>query len=177
MKILLHSRSMQNTYTTLRLLLNKLTADHSAFIYELVNTEGWIKFIGDRNVTDHESAKAYIQKILDNSNVTYWVVCTKEAQTPTGIITFIKRDYLTYPDIGFAFLPVHSGKGYAYEAAKTVLSDALANNGNTRVLATTVPGNTQSIRLLEKLGFELEEEIEQEGEMLLVYATPLSGER
>lgn len=163
---------MNNTYITARLHLQPLSAADAAFIYELVNTEGWIKFIGDRNVISVKDANAYIQKILNNSNVTYWVVRDKNEQTPMGIITFIKREYLSYPDIGFAFLPIYCGKGYAYEAAKTILDEARAADGNVRVLATTVPDNTRSIQLLWQLGLRLEEEILHEGERLLVYATP-----
>src|SRR5664279_3267525 len=157
---------MQTTYVTSRLFLSPLSADDAAFICELVNTEGWLRFIGDRKVTDHESAVAYIQKIMDNANVIYWVVRIKDVQKPIGVITLIKRDYLDFPDIGFAFLPAHAGKGYAYEAVKTVL-DSL--NSNPTILAITVQDNTRSIQLLEKLGFNLDKEVEQEGGTLLVY--------
>jgi len=163
---------MKNTYVTARLHLQPMSVADAAFIYALVNTEGWIKYIGNRNVTSVEDADSYIRKILNNSNVTYWVVRSKNEQTPMGIITFIKREYLSYPDIGFAFLPLYSGKGYAYEAAKTILDEAITADGNLRVLATTVPDNTRSIQLLWQLGLRLEEEILHEGEKLLVYATP-----
>src|SRR5215218_9705823 len=90
---------------TERLLIIPLATSDDSFILELVNTEGWISFIGNRNITSQVEAKAYIQKILENSNCSYWVVKLKEQQQSIGIITYIKRDYLEHHDIGFAFLP------------------------------------------------------------------------
>jgi RimJ/RimL family protein N-acetyltransferase len=39
------------------------------------------------------------------------------------------------------------------------------------LLAITIPGNIDSIKLLTKLGFELEKETETNGEKLLVYGS------
>ncbi len=47
---------MQDTITSKRLTLSKLTLADSRFIYELVNTPDWIRFIGDRNVKTNEDA-------------------------------------------------------------------------------------------------------------------------
>ena len=161
---------MQNNYTTQRLSLDKLTLNDAEFILELVNTPGWLQFIGDRNIHSVADATAYIQKIIDNANISYWVVRQKEDQTATGVITFIKRDYLDYHDIGFAFLPAYAGQGYAAEAAFAVLQDAVSDPAHTYVLATTIKENTSSIKLLQKLGLRYREEVTSEGELLHVYA-------
>src|ERR1700712_4843826 len=95
---------MQNNYYTKRLILNELSLNDKAFITELLNTPEWIKFIGDRNIRTKENAREYIQKIMVNPNIKYWVVKLQDEKTSIGIITFIKRDYLEYNDIGFAFL-------------------------------------------------------------------------
>jgi RimJ/RimL family protein N-acetyltransferase len=134
-----------------------------------VNTEEWIKFIGERNIKTADAAKAYIQKLINNPNINYWVVKLQD-ETPVGVITFIKRDYLEHHDIGFAFLPGHAKKGYAYEAASTVLNDVMKNAACSTVLATTVPANEKSIALLEKLGLSFSKEIDHEKEKLLVYS-------
>jgi RimJ/RimL family protein N-acetyltransferase len=161
---------MKQNYTTQRLTLQKLTGDDADFIHVLVNTEGWIKFIGDRNVKSAEDAKAYIQKILANQNINYWVVKLQSSNTSIGIITFIKRDYLDHPDIGFAFLPEYAKKGYAFEAATVVLEDGLNNSTHPYILATTLKENEKSIHLLEKLGLQYLKEIENEKDRLLVYS-------
>ncbi len=160
---------MQSTLSTDRLILHGLSLDHAEFIQELVNTEGWISFIGERNVRTKEAAEKYIQKILDSKNVQHWIVKLKEEKALIGIITFIKRDYLQYHDIGFAFLPGYSNKGYAFEAANEVLNMLLENPVHSTIHATTVKENIRSIALLEKLGLKFEKEINVVENTLLSY--------
>ncbi|MEO8569941.1 MAG: GNAT family N-acetyltransferase [Ginsengibacter sp.] len=152
-----------------RLLIKPLMIDDHLFILELVNTEGWIKFIGNRNITSQAEAMAYIQKVLNNENIFYWVVQLKGSNEKMGIITFIKRDYLEHHDIGFAFLPRFFKNGYAYEATVAVLNKILKELVHAHILATTVPGNISSIRLLNKIGLVFENEIEVEKEKVQVY--------
>ncbi|MEO6906138.1 MAG: GNAT family N-acetyltransferase [Ginsengibacter sp.] len=165
--------SFQFSIFTERLLINPLSTSDDHFILELLNTEGWIKFIGNRNIHSQTDASAYIQKILNNENLIYWIVKVKDNERAIGIVTFIKRDYLEYHDIGFAFLPEFSKKGYAYEATKAVLNKLQMDHKLTHILATTMPENKASIELLTKLGFAFEKEIEVEKETVLVYAASL----
>ena len=160
---------MQSNFTTQRLLLSSLTLDNDEFILELVNTPGWLRFIGDRNIRSASDAKAYIDKINQNPNLKYWVVELLNGQIPIGIITFIKRDYLEFHDIGFAFLPKYAQSGYAFEATSVILNYLADERITEHLLATTVPDNTSSIRLLTRLGFVQEQVIEVNEEKLLVY--------
>lgn len=161
--------AIQTILTTDRLLIEPLTVNDNNFILELVNTEGWIKFIGNRNVTSQVEATAYIQKIIDNSNTNYWVVKIKNNQTQIGIITLIKRDYLEHHDIGFAFLPNFFNNGYAYEAANIVLKNVIHQYNLSHIFATTFPENVTSIKLLKKLGLFFDKEIEVEKKKLYVF--------
>jgi RimJ/RimL family protein N-acetyltransferase len=165
---------MQQHLQTARLGLTNLRPDDASFILELLNTPGWLEFIGDRNVRTLTEAGAYVQKIIDNAAVRYWVVRRLVDQTPIGIISLIKRDDLEHPDIGFSFLPAYAGQGYAIEAASAVMDSLQKEPAYTRILAITIKGNRNSIRLLEKLGLRLEKEIDREGETLLLYATAIS---
>ena len=49
------------------------------FIVDLVNSKGWLKFIGDRNISDKNDGKKYIQNILDNTNFYYNVFELKKS--------------------------------------------------------------------------------------------------
>jgi RimJ/RimL family protein N-acetyltransferase len=161
---------MQTTIHTNRLSLSPLTiADHD-FIFELLNTQGWIDFIGNRNINSKEDAIAYIKKINKSANLTYWLVNVTASNAPAGVISFMKREYLEHFDIGFAFLPRFQNNGYAYEATKEILSIVSRDSGHTQILATTVPGNIKSIKLLTKLGFHFDKEIMVEEEKLHVYS-------
>jgi len=161
---------MQTNYKTARLFLRTMNADDAAFIFELVNTPGWIKFIGDRNIKNSLDAGNYIQKITSNPAISYRVVTLQEDETDIGVVTFIKRDYLDHHDIGFAFLPAYNKQGYAFEATNEVLNDLLKTAEHSTILATTIPENSSSIQLLKKLGFSFNKEIIHEGLVLQLFA-------
>lgn len=153
-----------------RLLIEPLNVIDKNFIYELLNTKEWKLFIGNRNINSPEEAQSYIEKILDNQDISYWVVRLGENKESIGVITFIKRIYLEFHDIGFAFLPQHGKKGYAHEAVIAVLNNLLKHYESPKIFATTVPENINSIKLLQKLGMNFKKVIQVEDEKLHVYS-------
>jgi RimJ/RimL family protein N-acetyltransferase len=161
---------MHKKYKTKRLTLSRLSLQDASFVFDLLNTEGWIKFIGDRNIKTIEDAMDYTQKVLGDPKIVYWVVKSRSEKKHVGLISFIKRDYLSHHDLGFAFLPSFSNQGYAFEAAACVLRDLLKNQNHPIILATTRPDNTRSVKLLEKLGFHFDKEIENEQVKLFLYS-------
>lgn len=161
--------------STQRLYLEPVTVNDHAFVQELVNTAGWLRFIGDRNVHSEEDAVAYIQKIQSMPNLVYWVARRKEDQQPAGIISFIKRDYLEDYDLGFAFLPRYHGQGYAKEAALGVMEALKTFPELQRLLATTLPENEPSVFLLQKLGFSFVKQFEEGGSLLNLYECRLQN--
>lgn len=154
---------------TERLVITKLNPQDNAFIIELVNTPGWLKFIGNRNIYDTLDAQFYIQTILDNPLSTFWVVKLKTTQQSIGLISLIKRDYLAFHDIGFAFLPAYGRLGYAYETTKYVLAALKKEKKHPILYGTTLPDNKNSIQLLMRLGFAFEKSIEVEEAFLNLY--------
>lgn len=165
---------MSSAINTARLLIDALTVNDHVFIFELLNTEGWINFIGQRNIHTKEDAIAYINKILANRNLHYQVARLQTSNSPIGLVTLIKRDYLAHHDIGFAFLPAFTGKGYAHEAVVAVLKQIKATATHSHLLATTVPQNTASIKLIKKLGLQFRETITEQGELLHVYGASIA---
>jgi [ribosomal protein S5]-alanine N-acetyltransferase len=157
-----------------RLILRPFTFEDDAFIVELVNTEGWLRFIGDRNVKNTEDARRYLQKgpmdLYAKHGFGLNMVALKDG-TPIGMCGFVKRDMLDHADIGFAMLPTYFGKGYAFEVATATLQYGLHTLGFQTVLAITSPDNVDSGKLLEKLGFKFDrlEEFPPNAEMLKVY--------
>ena len=160
---------MQSSFLTERLSLTALNLTDAKFIFELVNTEGWLTYIGDRKIHLLEDAQSYIQKIMVNPDISYWVVRLRQDDAPTGIISLITRDYLEHPDIGFAFLPSFTNNGYAYEATRIVLNHFIDNTEHPFMHGVTVVENTASINLLKKLGFQFQKEIDVNKEKLQLY--------
>lgn len=162
--------ALKNSYKTDRLILNKLKPSDTAFIFELVNSPGWLTFIGDRAIKTQSDAGNYIKRILNGKEIFYWVVTLQSQQTAIGVITFIKRPYLDHHDIGFAFLPVYTKLGYAFEAARAVLVDLMQSGEHPTILATTKKDNKASIQLLKKLGFCFTDEITFEKDQLWMFS-------
>lgn len=145
---------------TARLRLRLLTDDDAAFILALLNEPSFIENIGDRGVRTTEGARRYLADgpIASYARHGYGLYMAELAATgePIGICGLVKRDYLEHADIGFAFLPHFWSQGYASEAAAAVKALALATLGLPRVLAITSPGNTGSVRVLEKIGLRFQ---------------------
>jgi [ribosomal protein S5]-alanine N-acetyltransferase len=158
-----------------RLLLKPLSDVDCDFILELVNTNSWIKNIGDRNIHSQLDSKAYIEKINTNPNTEYWVVKLKNSQESIGIITIIQRLYLDFKDLGFAFLPKFVKHGYAFEASKVILENIKNNSEYLKIQAVTKPNNAESINLLKKLNFVFEEELLIQQETLQIYTFDLGS--
>lgn len=154
-----------------RLQLDLLQPEDHPFMRALVNTPGWIEFIGDRNVHSEADAQAYVDRIRNTQNLYYWVARLQEDGTPIGVVSFLKRDYLDHFDIGFAFLPDYQGNGYAREGARAVLDMVRPQPEYETVLATILPHNINSIKLLAKLGLVFDRKMEVNGETLHVYRT------
>ncbi|MEM7298409.1 MAG: GNAT family N-acetyltransferase [Bacteroidota bacterium] len=157
--------------TTDRLQLKSLQESDSSFILELLNTQGWLTFIGDRNVGTTEEAVSYIQNILNDETITYWVVYAEKVQI--GVITLIKREHLPFYDIGFAFLPNYQGNGYAYEASNAILELVIETSDYQTILAVTDPSNHSSIHLIEKLGLSFQKIEKSDGETSNIYGIDL----
>ena len=100
----------------------------------------------------------------------------KETNTPIGMCGIIARPNLEKPDIGFAFLPEYIGNGYAFEIAAATLDYAKEQLKIPVIYAITVPDNSSSIRLIEKIGLGYVKTFCFEGddEELYLYSTEKS---
>jgi ribosomal-protein-alanine N-acetyltransferase len=150
------------TFSTQRLILRELLASDAPFVLALTSEPSFIAHIGDRGIHTEEDAQRYIESgpWTRYSAVGFglWLVQRRDNGEPIGVCGLLKRDTLSSPDLGFAFRPQFWSKGYAFESACAVMEFATGVLHLPRILAVVGPSNTASIRLLEKLGFELEQD-------------------
>lgn len=147
---------MSDAFETERLLIRKFQPEDAVFVYALLNSPGWLQFIGDRNIKTLNDAAAYIDGLSSHYNkygFGPYLVALKENSLPIGMCSLIKREVLEDVDIGFALLPEFAGKGYAFEAAKGTYNFAKTILGLKQLAAITNTDNIPSINLLKKLGF------------------------
>lgn len=157
---------MRGIFTTLpkmlpteRLLLRPFQLTDTLFIQELLNTPGWLRYIGDRGVYTEQDAHWYLKdRIIPNyEKFGFGFYCCelRSSGTPIGMCGVVQRPYLNDPDIGFAFLPAFTGQGYALESARAMLAHATEVWKIPTVLAFTTLDNERSIQLLQKIGLQI----------------------
>ena len=147
-----------------RLTLRRLHEGDAPFIFDLVNDPAWLRYIGDKGVQTLDDARGYIRNgpvaMYAQHGFGLYCVELRENGMPIGVCGLLKRDTLPDIDIGFAFLPAFRSQGLARESAAATLDYARQTLGVGRVVAIVSPGNVDSARLLEKIGFRLERAVQ-----------------
>ena len=160
---------------TSRLKLTPMSLNDASFIYELVNSKGWLENIGQRNVHSIEDAANYIQEKMINHYDKFgygnYLMTMKDGNDKVGCISLYNRDDVEGVDIGFAMLPQFMRMGYAYEGACVIKALAKDKFNLTSITAFTTKENIGSQKLIEKLGLKFKKTIEfgEEKEELLFY--------
>ncbi|NQV73560.1 GNAT family N-acetyltransferase [bacterium] len=144
-------------FTTDRLTIRELHPSDAGFIVELLNEPAFIQNIGDKNVQTLSDAKDYIRSAgtenYERFGFGMLLASLSVPSTPVGICGLLQRDFLAYPDIGFAYLSRFHNLGLGTEAALAVRQWATTSLGIHKIAAFTVLTNKGSIRVLEKVGF------------------------
>lgn len=157
-----------------RLTISHFSVDDAAFILKLVNSPGWLQYIGDRNVKSLDDARRYLEngplKSYLQNGFGLYRVALKSTNTSIGMCGLIKRQELEDIDIGFALLPAYAGQGYAHEAALAILNYATNHLGFQRIAAITLVDNAASMKLLQKLGLRFEKMVRMNNEELAFLA-------
>jgi RimJ/RimL family protein N-acetyltransferase len=143
--------------TTGRLRLRELREDDAAFALALLNDPDFLRHIGDKGVRTLDDAVGYLRSGPLASYAAHghglWGVEALDTGELLGMSGLLRRDWLSSPDLGYAFLPTARGRGIASEAARAVLGVARSRFAMPRVVAIVSPENAASIRLLEGVGF------------------------
>jgi RimJ/RimL family protein N-acetyltransferase len=153
--------SMAFSVETERLQLREFMPEDAGFALRQLNEPSFIENIADRGVRDLEQARAYLVSgpiaSYASNGFGLWAVLEKPSGRIIGMCGLIKRPHLEHADLGYAFLPEYFGKGFAFEACTATITAASCHFSLQHLLAIVNPDNAPSRRLLEKLGFRLQE--------------------
>ena len=144
-------------FSTQRLVMDEMSVDDAAFIWQLFNDPLCLQFIGDKGLNSLEDARKYIidgpQRSYVELGVGLWLLRDRHSKEPIGVCGLLKRPYLDFFDLGYGISASKRGMGYALEAAQGCLryADEL---GITTLQAMVSPQNQASRQLLIKLGFK-----------------------
>ncbi|MCG9694200.1 GNAT family N-acetyltransferase [Vibrio sp. Isolate22] len=166
---------------TARLRLRMITTEDAEFIQRLYSSEDFLRYIGDKEITNTAKAEEYIEnnilKMYQEKGVCLLMVEVKATSTPIGVCGLIKRDSLESHDVGYGFDPEFYGQGYAQEAGEAIIEQAKQNADIDHLVAITTSDNIRSIALLTKLGFAFErvEDVISESVNLNLYSLSLGN--
>ena len=88
----------------------------------------------------------------------YWVFLKEDPSTIIGTlaVTDVRRGAASCCQIGYRFDKDHLHMGYATESIMTLVPELFTSLGVHRIEANVMPKNIDSVKLLERLGFESE---------------------
>ncbi len=156
-----------------RLDIRQLRFSDAPFILELLNTDGWLKHIGDRGVKTIKNAEGYIssgpQEGYKKIGHGLMLLVEKYSNQKVGICGLLQRDYLDHPDIGYALLPAFEKRGYVSEACRSIIAWHKEHGEIDSVCAIVNHDNERSIKLLIHLDFIFTKVINRDGQSINLY--------
>ena len=131
--------------------------------FELQDWEAVRSYTGDATVMTYieegqmseAQTKQFVEKNSSDQGEAFPVLLKSQNQLIGHMIFHPWFGHLTY-EIGWVFHPIYQGKGYATEAAKTLLRYCFENLQAHRIIATCQPENPASYRVMEKIGMNRE---------------------
>ena len=130
----------------------------AAFLFELMNTDKWHSYIGDRKIRTEEDARNYIRANmsaeLSQKGFINHVMVDKKTNIPVGTCSLHDRPGVEGLDVGYALLPTYEGRGFATEGATLMVKLAFSRFQQKLISAITTDENIRSCRVLEKIGFQ-----------------------
>ena len=145
------------TIATERLVLRQLRDSDAPEIFIFRSDERILKFIDIPKANDIGDALAFIHKInkfIHDNECIYWGVASKEDDKLIGTIcmwNILKEHYRS--EIGFVLHPDQQGKGLMSEALIAISAYAFNEMKLHSIEGRVHPGNTASIKLMERNGF------------------------
>jgi len=147
-----------------RLTFRPIHTTDAPFLLQLMNTEKWLKYVGDKKVYSEADAKKYIDEKMDpnvwSRGFENYVMVLNETAQAVGTCSLHNREGIEGMDVGGALLPVFEGHGYAQEGVRAMIQKAFNEYNQVKVSAITHLENTRSGRALERTGFTFKEIIQ-----------------
>lgn len=130
-----------------RLVLRHFQPEDWQEMHEYLSDAAVVKYEPYPPFTVAESKQEAIRRAGDYA---FWAVCLKECATLIGNVYLSRQDFDTW-ELGYVFSRKFQKKGYATEAAQTLIDDIVHCHGARRIIAMCNPLNTASWQLLERL--------------------------
>lgn len=125
-------------------------------------------------VRDADATRAYLDRNLahwDQHDFGLWMLRDRAdgRMAGRGMLRRIELDGQWDVEVGYSLGPEYWGRGWGTEIASTCIERGQNDLGLVTMIAITETGNMGSRRLLEKVGFAFERELEMNGALQTIY--------
>lgn len=162
-----------------RLILRGFTQDDLDAYAGMFGDPQVAKFIGNGQPLDRETAWRGMATMLGHWHLRgfgMWAVEEKVSGAMIGRAGLLEPEGWPGTEIGWAIAHGSWGKGYATEVAKRGMRWAFEEQGRDSLISLIRPENGASIRVAEKLGMTLRQEVEIMGASALIYGRSRVGD-
>lgn len=144
---------------TERLVLRSLTPEDQNEIFAIRSDKEIAKYLDRPLYTKPEEAAGFINNIIEGvkkGDTFYWGISFKGNEKLVGTICIWQiSEEQSKAEIGFELLPEFQRKGIMKEAVPAVINFGFEKLGLSFIEGEVAPGNTSSIKILEKNKFKL----------------------
>ena len=144
------------TIETERLLLRRKIEEDIPYMLKMFNNENVRRHLGGNPPRDEHS----MLKMIRSRGQTNWHIALKETNRFIGECDFNKITDSILGEIGYILDEEFWDKGYAFEAINAIIEYGYINLNLKRIFAIIEVGNTSSLKLINKLGFTLDAQID-----------------
>ena len=144
-----------------RLFIRVWKEQDQSLLHTIMSDADVMRYVWDYKPPTIGQIQDFVGKCIretDEHGWTTWALILKADQSLIGYCGFLTRDYGEYKgeiEIGWLVAKEHWGKGIATEAAKAVLDFGFCKWKFQRVIASARSENTQSIKVMIKVGMSL----------------------
>lgn len=158
---------MKTIGQTSRLILRETSAADAQMMYDLNNDPEVIRYTGDPPFQSVAEASIFLDQYdhFQKYNRGRWAVVDRASGDILGWCGLKYHEDTGENDIGYRLFRKYWNKGFATEASHLALQYGFRRLGLDTVIARAVKENVTSIKVMQKLGLEYEQDFEEHGSL------------
>lgn len=144
-------------FQTPRLSLRACQTQDAEFFNELFGNTHLMRYFHQQRPLENHEAQSFLDSFIKHDKRYGWgpgLIQLDDMPIGLGAITYLNHDSATQKgDLFYIIQQTHANKGYATEFTKGAVQFLFRHTDIQSILATAIPENKASIRVLEKSGF------------------------
>ena len=163
-----------DTFLTPRILAERLSNEHWLDLRRMDEDERFMEFLG--GARDEAATQGYLDRNLAHwaeHGYGLWMLRKRDTGAVLGraVLRHLNLDGVDEVETGYGFFPEFWGQGLATEIAQACVRIGREQLRLPSLVGITVPANSESQRVLRKVGLEFERNIVHDGLACMLFRT------